>query len=176
MRPSWDDYFMLMAKLSASRSTCCSRPTGAVIVRDTQIVATGYNGSLPGQPHCTDSGACHRRSSNVTEEVKYDVCRSAHAEANAITLAAKQGLSVKDCTMYCTLEPCFTCAKLIAISGISRVVYELNYESPIAERDALWKSILYDTGIEVERLWVPLEVITCAKDLLDWDTSRRRIS
>lgn len=174
-RPSWDEYFMILAKMAASRSTCLSRPTGAVIVHDKQIVATGYNGSLPGQPHCCDEGRCFRRSVGTDEALKYDVCRSSHAEANAIVLAAKKGLCVQGGTIYCTLEPCFTCAKMIVMAGIERVVYEYAYESPLADRDLLWKEILASAGTKVEQLRLTDEDVAYADYFLKPDTSKRRI-
>ncbi|HPC46667.1 MAG TPA: dCMP deaminase family protein [Deltaproteobacteria bacterium] len=174
-RPSWDEYFMMLAKLAASRSTCLSRPTGAVVVKDRQVVATGYNGSLPGQAHCMDEGACFRRSRKWPEEAKYEMCRSAHAEANAIALAAKKGVSLEGGTIYCTLEPCITCAKLIVMAGIVRVVYEHPYDSPIPERDRYWKEVLHTAGIEVGRMSVGDRTTTYAVDFLGPDTSRRRL-
>ncbi len=174
-RPSWDEYFMMLAKLAASRSTCVSRPTGAVIVKDRQVLASGYNGSLPGQPHCLDEGRCFRRASGTSEESKYDVCRSAHAEANAIALAAKKGLSVEGTTIYCTLEPCITCAKMIVMSGITRVVFEYAYESPLPERDKYWKEMLSNTHTTVEQLVLEAETIDFAIDFLKPETSRRRL-
>ena len=65
-RPSWDAYFLALAKLAASRSTCLSRPTGCVIIRDKQVLSTGYNGSMPGVPHCSDEGVCYRRINQST--------------------------------------------------------------------------------------------------------------
>lgn len=174
-RPSWDEYFMMLAKLAASRSTCLSRPTGAVIVKDRQILATGYNGSLPGQAHCVDDGVCFRRSVGCPEEAKYNMCRSAHAEANAIALGAKKGVSLEGATIYCTLEPCITCAKLIVMSGISRVVYEYGYESPAIERDQYWKQVLLKSNASVERMRVSTSTIAYAEDFLKPDTSRRRL-
>lgn len=96
MRPSWDEYFLMIAKLVASRSTCNSRPTGAVLVKDRQILSTGYNGSMPGAVHCSDAGSlfCFRRSMEIPDNVKYDYCRSSHAEANAIAQAAKHGIAI----------------------------------------------------------------------------------
>lgn len=174
-RPSWDEYFMMLAKLAASRSTCVSRPTGAVIVRDRQILATGYNGSLPGQDHCIDTGECFRRSLEWPEAMKYDMCRSAHAEANAIALAAKKGFPVEGTTIYCTLEPCLTCAKLIVMSGIRRVVYEYAYESPIPERDRFWKDVLASSNVSVEQVVIAGDTLEYALDFLGPDTSKRRI-
>lgn len=174
-RPSWDEYFMMLAKLAASRSTCLSRPTGAVVVKDRQILATGYNGSLPGQAHCTDEGECFRRSKRWPEAAKYEMCRSAHAEANAIALAAKKGVSLEGATIYCTLEPCITCSKLIVMAGITRVVFEHPYDSPIPERDRYWKEVLHTAGIVVERLEIGGKTMSYAVDFLGTDTSRRRL-
>jgi dCMP deaminase len=174
-RPTWDEYFIMLAKLAASRSTCVSRPTGSVIVKDRQILATGYNGALPGQGHCVDDGVCFRRSVKWHEATKYDMCRSAHAEANAIALGAKKGVSLEGATIYCTLEPCITCAKLIVMSGISRVVYEYAYESPIPERDKYWKDVLAKSHTMVEMLMLSPEKIGYAADFLNPDTSRRRV-
>lgn len=174
-RPSWDEYFMMLAKLAASRSTCLSRPTGAVVVKDKQVLATGYNGSLPGQVHCMDEGVCLRRSRQWPEAAKYEMCRSAHAEANAVALAAKKGVSLEGATIYCTLEPCITCSKLIVMSGITRVVYEHPYDSPIPERDRYWKEVLASSGIAVERLEVGSETTSYAEEFLGRDTSKRRL-
>lgn len=174
-RPSWDEYFMMLAKLAASRSTCLSRPTGAVVVKDKQILATGYNGSLPGQAHCMDEGACFRRNLDWPEAMKYDMCRSAHAEANAISLAAKKGVCVEGASIYCTLEPCITCAKLIVMSGVARVVYEYPYDSPMPERDQYWKDILARSNTLVEQLIINEETIEYAMQFLNVETSRRRL-
>jgi len=174
-RPTWDEYFMMLAKLTASRSTCLSRPTGAVIVKDRQILASGYNGSLPGEAHCMDEGQCFRRSLQWPEAMKYDMCRSAHAEANAVALAAKKGVSLEGANIYCTLEPCITCAKLIVMSGITRVIYEHAYDSPIPERDRYWKSVLASGNIGVEKLVIGDKTVQYALSFLKPDTSKRRL-
>lgn len=165
----------MLAKLAASRSTCLSRPTGAVVVKDKQVVTTGYNGSLPGQAHCMDEGVCFRRSLQWPEAVKYDMCRSAHAEANAIALAAKKGMSLEGATIYCTLEPCITCAKLIVMSGITRVVYEHPYDSPIPERDQYWKQVLAASHTVADRLNIDKATTDYAVRFLGPDTSKRRL-
>jgi dCMP deaminase len=174
-RPSWDEYFMMLAKLAASRSTCLSRPTGAVVVKDKQVVTTGYNGSLPGQSHCMDDGVCFRRTLKWPEAMKYDMCRSAHAEANAVSLAAKKGVSLEGAIIYCTLEPCITCSKLIVMSGIARVVYEHPYDSPIPERDQYWKDVLALSRTTVEQLIIHDETMKYAMQFMSGDTSKRRI-
>jgi dCMP deaminase len=103
------------------------------------------------------------------------MCRSAHAEANAIALGAKKGVSLEGATIYCTLEPCITCAKLIIMSGIRRVVYEYGYESPIPERDRYWKDVLATSNTTVEMLVIDKQKIDYAAEFLQTDTSRRRV-
>jgi dCMP deaminase len=122
-----------------------------------------------------DEGVCFRRTLKWPEAVKYDMCRSSHAEANAISLAAKKGVSLEGATVYCTLEPCITCAKLIVTSGITRVVYEQAYDSPIAERDQYWKDILALSNTRVEQIIVNDKTIAYAVQFLSTDTSRRRL-
>ena len=132
---------MLIAKLVSTRSTCNSRPTGAVLVKDRQILATGYNGSMPGAPHCSDqvmpdgSPYCHRRALNIADVDKYNYCRASHAEANAIAQAARYGVAIKGATLYVTLQPCFVCLKLLATAQIRRIYFELAYGSDDAPRD-----------------------------------------
>ena len=173
-RPEWDEYFMLLAKLAAIRSTCLSRPAGAVIVRDQQLLATGYNGSMPGVAHCTDDGVCFRRSFRAGEHDKYDVCRAIHAEANAIAQAARRGVSIEGATVYTTLAPCFVCTKLMASARIARVVYEHEYESPDRERDALWREVVEEAGIEYEQLTLTHQTVARACRLVSTTTSLRR--
>jgi dCMP deaminase len=173
-RPEWDEYFMLLAKLAAIRSTCLSRPAGAVIVRDQQVLATGYNGSMPGVAHCTDDGVCFRRSFRAGEGDKYDVCRAIHAEANAIAQAARRGVSIEGAIVYTTLAPCFVCTKLMASARIVRVVYEHEYESPDRARDVLWREAVEEAGIEYEQLTLTHETIARACRLLSTTTSVRR--
>jgi len=173
-RPDWDEYFMLLAKLAATRSTCLSRPTGAVIVRDRQVLATGYNGSMPGAPHCSEEGTCFRRRLRVSETDKYGACRAIHAEANAIAQAARMGVAIAGATVYTTLSPCFICTKLMASARITRVVYEYEYESPDQERDQVWLQAIKDAGMSLEQLTLRPEVLARADELLHAVTSVRR--
>ena len=114
MRASWDRYFMDIAKVVSSRATCDRKHVGAVIVRDRNILATGYNGSIRGMPHCTEVG----------HMMENDHCvATIHAEANAIIQAAKSGVVIDAGTVYVTASPCWTCFKQIANAGIRRVVY-----------------------------------------------------
>jgi dCMP deaminase len=174
-RIGWDEYFMLLAKLAACRSTCLSRPTGAVIVRDRKVMATGYNGSIPGSPHCIDDGECYRRKLGANDAEKLAWCRASHAEANAIAQAARAGISIESGTLYTTLSPCFTCVKLIASAGIKRVVYEHPYESTNAARDRHWQAALREAGIKSVHLKIDAENLRQAIVFLSGETSTRRL-
>ena len=174
-RIGWDEYFMLLAKLAACRSTCLSRPTGAVIVHGRQVLATGYNGSVPGGIHCIDEGECYRRRLGTNDAEKLSWCRASHAEANAVAQAARAGISIDGGIVYTTLSPCFTCAKLIASAGITQVVYELEYASADPERDRHWADALREGAVTARRLTLPSDVIERAAAFLSHGTSRRRI-
>jgi dCMP deaminase len=183
MRPSWNEYFMLIAKLVSTRSTCNSRPTGAVLVKDKQILATGYNGSMPGAPHCTDqtmpdgSPYCHRRALQIADVDKYNYCRASHAEANAIAQAARYGVAIKGATLYVTLEPCFVCIKLLATAQITKVYFEMPYDSRDRARDAFWRDAVKDAGIEVyEHLTITPESLAFILPSLEGVTSARRLA
>jgi dCMP deaminase len=182
MRPSWDEYFMLIAKLVSTRSTCNSRPTGAVLVKDKQILATGYNGSMPGAPHCLErlmpdgSPYCHRRALKVADVDKYNFCRASHAEANAIAQAAKHGIAVRGASLYVTLEPCYVCIKLLATAQIERVFFELPYESRDDQRDAHWRAAVAEAGFqEYRQLTVSEEALQYILPSLTGITSTRRL-
>ncbi|MDY6803005.1 MAG: dCMP deaminase family protein [Cyanobacteriota bacterium] len=127
-RPTWDEYFLMMAKLAATRSTCLAFPVGAVIVKDRQILATGYNGSPSGSVHCTSQGFCYPGLSSC-DASKTLPSRAVHAEANAIARAAKHGISTADASIYVTLEPCISCLKLIISAGIKEAFYETTFNS-----------------------------------------------
>jgi len=182
MRPSWDEYFMLIAKLVSTRSTCNSRPTGAVLVKDKQLLATGYNGSMPGAPHCLDqvmpdgSPYCHRRAMKVPDADKYNYCRASHAEANAIAQAARYGVAIKGASLYVTLQPCFVCVKLLATAQIERVYYELAYESQDPLRDAFWEVAVQEAGFQdFRQLTVSPEALAYILPSLKEATSRRQL-
>ena len=113
-RVSWDRYFMNLAVQAATRSTCPRKAVGAVIVRDRAVLATGYNGSIRGLPHCTDVGCLM---------VNGHCVRTVHAEANAILQAAKHGVRLEGAEIYVTASPCWDCFKLVANAGINRVLY-----------------------------------------------------
>lgn len=117
-RPAWDDYFLRMAELAASRSTCPRRHVGAVLVRDRQVVATGYNGSVRGDVHCEDAGCLLENGHCV---------RCVHAELNALLQCAASSQTSAGTTMYCTDFPCLNCAKAMVQARVSAVVYRLPY-------------------------------------------------
>ncbi|MFO7029432.1 cytidine deaminase [Limnospira fusiformis CCALA 023] len=128
IRPSWDEYFLMFAKLAATRSTCLAFPVGAVIVKDRQILATGYNGSPSGSVHCTTQGFCYPGLSSCDASQTLP-SRAVHAEANAIAQAAKHGICCAGASIYVTLEPCIYCLKLIISTGIKEVYYEKVFNS-----------------------------------------------
>jgi len=145
MRPSWDDYFIDIAKHVATRSTCLRRHVGAIIVKDKRILSTGYNGAPRGLPHCEETG-CLREELGIPSGERQEICRGLHAEQNAIIQAALHGVAIQGGQIYCTHQPCITCAKMIINAGIVRVVYVEKYP------DELARSMLMEAGIEPE-LW-----------------------
>ena len=132
-RPSWDEYFMQMAELTAKRSTCLRRNVGAIIVKDKHIIATGYNGAPKGLPHCEELGGCLRQKLGVPSGERHELCRALHAEQNAIIQAATLGQSIEGATIYVTHQPCIICAKRIINAGISRIVVRSGYPDKMAE-------------------------------------------
>ena len=145
-RPTWDEYFMEMAELTAKRATCSRRQVGAVIVRDNRAVATGYNGAPRGLAHCEEKGGCLREKLNVPSGQRHELCRALHAEQNAIISAASMGNAIEGGTIYITHQPCVICAKMIVNAGIKRIVVREGYP------DELSMEILDEAGLKVERL------------------------
>ena len=127
-RPTWDEYFLMLAKLAATRSTCLAFPVGAVIVKDRQVLATGYNGPPSGAIHCSAQGYCYPGLESC-DASKSLPSRAVHAEANAIAQAAKHGISTDRASIYVTLEPCLSCLKLIISAGIQEVFYETSFNT-----------------------------------------------
>ncbi len=127
-RPSWDQYFITITRQVAERSTCKRAKVGAVIVRDRSILATGYNGSPAGLPHCTDAGCLIYRSETPTGDTEENCFRTIHAEINAIAQAAKNGVSIRDASIYITHTPCIHCFKVLINTGITRICYEREYK------------------------------------------------
>ena len=133
-RVPWDQYFMNIAQVVASRSTCPRKFVGAVIVRDRTILSTGYNGSIRGLPHCSDVGCVMEEGHCIS---------TVHAEANAIIQAARNGVSIGGAEIYTTASPCWPCFKLIANAGLSRVYYGEFY------RDERSIKVAREAGIEL---------------------------
>ena len=143
-RPSWDEYFMEIAQLVVSRSTCLRRQVGAVIVKDKKILATGYNGAPSGLAHCLEVG-CLRDKLGIPSGERHELCRGLHAEQNAVIQAAYHGVSIKGATLYCTNLPCIICTKMLINAGIQRVVYAQGYTDPLAQE--MWE----ESGVTVEQ-------------------------
>ena len=176
MRPNWSDYFMILAKVAASRSVCNSRPVGCVLVKDNQVISTGYNGPPPQSKSCTELGGkgyCHRRALGVSVAQKQDACRASHAEINAIAMAAKQGISVKGATLYITLNPCLVCLKTLRVAGIKNVIYELKYDMNTVDN---FDKLVTNMGFNYCFQWVVKpEMIEHVKTFIDSPTSYRRL-
>lgn len=139
-RASWDEYFMSIAQVVATRSTCPRKYVGAVLVRNRTILSTGYNGSIRGMPHCSDVG--HMMEDN-------HCVATIHAEANAIIQAARNGVVIEGATNYVTASPCWNCFKQLANAGVTRIVYGEFY------RDNRIFEIAQKIGIELVHVPLP---------------------
>ena len=146
-RASWDQYFMNIAQVVATRSTCPRKYVGAVIVRNRTILSTGYNGSIRGMPHCSDVGHMMEDGHCVA---------TIHAEANAIIQAARNGVMIEGATIYVTASPCWNCFKQVSNAGIVRIVYGEFY------RDARIFDIAGQIGMELVHLPTPAPTPTPA--------------
>jgi len=144
LRPSWDEYFMEITRVVATRSTCLRRHVGAVVVKEKRILTTGYNGAPAGLPHCEEVG-CLRQQLGIPSGQRQEICRGLHAEQNAIIQAGLHGESLDGATIYCTTFPCVTCAKMIINAGIKRLVYDESYPDDFSE------GFLRDAGVEIIR-------------------------
>jgi len=126
-RVPWEEYFMNIAKEIATRATCDRNHVGAVIVRDKNILSTGYNGSISGLPHCDENG----------HEMENGHCvRTIHAEANAIVQAARNGVGIDGAEIYITASPCYNCFKMIANAGIKKINYGKFYRDERIKKHA----------------------------------------
>jgi dCMP deaminase len=142
-RPPWDQYFMDITRLVSTRSSCLRRQVGALLVKERNILATGYNGVPSGISHC-DSTGCLREQLNVPSGERHELCRGLHAEQNAIIQAARHGVNIDGATLYCTTMPCIICTKMIINAGIVRVVYAEGYA------DELAREMISEALIEIE--------------------------
>ena len=149
MRPSWDDYFMEIARVVSTRSTCLRRQVGAIIVKDKHIIATGYNGVPTGLIHCAETG-CMRDKLQIPSGERHELCLGLHAEQNAIIQSAINGVSIAGGTLYSTTQPCVLCSKMLINARIKTIVFDGPYP------DTLSLSLLKDAGVEL-RPWIKEE-------------------
>lgn len=147
-RPDNDTYFMKMAELVATRSTCLRRNVGAVVVKEKRVLTTGYNGAPKGLRHCAEVG-CVRLQNHIESGTRHELCRGVHAEQNAVIQAAYFGVSIKDSTIYTTNFPCVMCAKILVNAGIREIVYKDDYV------DELSRKVLSESGVAVRRFDPP---------------------
>lgn len=141
-RPSWDEYFMEITDLVATRATCLRRKVGAILVKDRRILATGYNGPPKGVPHCDELGGCLREKLGIPSGERQELSRAVHAEQNAIIQAAKMGTNIDGATLYVTNHPCFICAKMLINAGVKKIIYKEGYP------DEYSKEILREANVE----------------------------
>lgn len=147
-RPSWDEYFMKIAFLVAERSTCRRRKVGAVLVKDKQILASGYNGAGAGLKDCLELG-CLRDQLNISSGKNHETCRAIHAEQNAVIQAARYGGGIEGATIYCTHSPCILCAKILVNAKIKR------YVSCISYSEDYFMPLFEEAGIEYQQIPKP---------------------
>ena len=129
VRPTWDAYFMEIANTVSKRATCDRGRSGCVIVRDKQILVSGYVGSPVGLPHCDEVGHQMKKTIHEDGSITNHCVRTVHAEQNAICQAAKRGIALDGATLYCRMTPCRVCAMLIINCGIKRIVCERKYHA-----------------------------------------------
>lgn len=145
-RPGWDEYFMNIAQVVASRSNCVKRKVAAIIVKDRRIISTGYNGTPRGTTNCNEGG-CPRCNNLAASGTSLSECLCSHGEENAITQAAYHGTSVKGATLYSTFSPCLLCTKMIINSGINEVVY--NHDYPLSD---VPMALLREAGVTIRKI------------------------
>ena len=143
-RPGWDDYFMDIANLVASRSTCLRRQVGCVVVKDRRILSTGYNGAPSGVAHCGEVG-CRRQQEGIPSGERAEMCRGVHAEQNAIIQGARHGVVLQGAVVYATTQPCSICTKMMINAGIEEIIYEGDYP------DELSQQLLKEAGVFCHR-------------------------
>jgi len=144
-RPDWEVYFLKMAQLASTRSTCIRRHVGAVLVKEKKILATGYNGVPSGISHCADVG-CLRDVEKIPSGQRHELCRGLHAEQNAILQAAYHGVSIQGSVLFCTNFPCVICSKMLINAGIRQIFYLEGYP------DSLSETMLNEAGMELHRI------------------------
>ena len=147
-RPSWDEYYIGLMHEIGKRGTCDRGMSGCIITRENRILTTGYVGAPPKMPHCDEAGHLIRKVLEDDGQIRQHCVRTVHAEQNAISQAARHGISIRGATLYCTMEPCLTCAMLIIAVGIERVVAYKKYHAA-----QMTRSLFADAGIELQ-LWL----------------------
>jgi dCMP deaminase len=145
-RPDWDEYFMSIARVVATRSNCVKRKVAAVITVDRRVISTGYNGTPRGVTNCNEGG-CPRCNSFGPGGADLGECVCSHAEENAITQSAYHGVSVRGGTLYSTFCPCLMCTKMIINAGIAEVVFSAAY--PLGD---VSMRLLREAGVKVRQL------------------------
>ena len=155
-RPKWDEYFLKLAMLASERSTCPRMHCGCVLVKDRFVLATGYNGSLPHQPHCEDVGCLI---------VDNHCVRTNHAEINALVQATVHGISTKGSTAYITNMSCTTCSKALIAAGIKRVVVFSDFHDTLATK------FYNESDVEIKNLGMPDKEIKY--NLKDYSSARK---
>lgn len=145
MRPNWDEYFLGLIEPIGRRASCDRGRSGAVIVSPHHtILATGYVGAPPGQPHCDEAGHMMRTVTDEKGNQSQHCVRTLHAEENAILQCAKDGIKIEGATLYCKMTPCYNCAMRIVRVGLKRVVAQKRYHA-----DALSVKLFEDAGVDL---------------------------
>lgn len=155
-RPQWDEYFLKLAMLASERATCPRMHCGCVLVKNKNVIATGYNGSIPGDDHCEDVGCL---------VIENHCVRTNHAEMNALMQAARHGNSVVGATAYVTNMPCTTCAKALIAAGVIRVVVFSEYH------DTLATDFFSKAGVQIDQIDIPSKEIKY--DLKNYSSARK---
>jgi dCMP deaminase len=132
-RPSWDEYFMNLAEIAGTRSTCLRHKLGAVMVKDKRILATGYNGAPRGIDHCLEVG-CLRDKQKIPSGTHHEICMGVHAEQNLVIQAALHGASTEGSSVFLTHAPCAVCAKILINAGVKRIIYKNHYPDKFAKK------------------------------------------
>jgi dCMP deaminase len=158
IRPTWDEYFIELANAAAKRATCDRGRSGCVIVRDKQVLVTGYVGSPKGLPHCDEVGHLMKKVVHDDGSVTQHCMRTVHAEQNAICQAARRGIALDGGTLYCRMTPCRTCAMLIINCGIERVVCQNRYHAGTESED-----LFLQAGVKIDFI---------NEEVLDYDNQK----
>lgn len=152
-RPSWDEYFTKIAAVAGERATCDRGRSGSIIVKDNRVLATGYVGAPAGVKDCDEVGHEMHTVTHADGTVSEHCFRTAHAEQNAIANAARNGIAVNGATVFCSMTPCYTCAKILINAGIVRVVAAKDYQAPTRSKEVFKEAgvtlVILDLNIEI---------------------------